>query len=942
MVTHPRNSWSRLFLVGILCLVCGLFQTPAFANSGSSCTSGTTPAFSAPPELHLPGVWRPGSTGLTCDQIPRDRDSSDWESLTVPGLGSGHENFQGLDVLDNFLYVAYNAGISVWDLTNPERPSRTAEADGWPPFHDFFFFPDPGEDDFFIEDIAVIKPSSGGSRVYIAVSGRSPVGFTIWDFNTNNGVLNQLYQNPSNTRMVRLEEYGSTIYAFAGHENGIDIYNVSQAISQAPCLDGTNSCPGVFVGEINTNSGGFIDILKKSNGITYISNSDGNGINTLGVDLWQLNDPSNPGGAIRRFSGLDTRSFGTALFEKGGDTYMGVIERVGSDNRIKIFDIDACLNTNCGATPGTLTFNNLAIPPYSTRQFLTYSEAGTNRVPFLYYGLRTSSLGGDPVEHLLDLTTLGTGNQNITEITDGGPTYFDDCQNRELGYWSYYYPGNEFGAQNFTPRIGKFNDGTIYFYRAAKGILDVHIYEAGSTGTPTVTTTIDNVLTNYWMNESFTFSANGSNGCVPLANGWTWDITTPAGVSSNIVNQSGNQVTVSFSCDDSVNRCADADVTVSGQNTAGTCAEANENPASITVQDPRLEITSITPSGGSVPQCTVVNFEAIVAGRGPADFAWSVDGVPEPGNSGTTTGQTLPVFMFNWDTTDLVLSDELFVDGFESGDVTAWSGSVGVVSTFTQGGQKGVSGTPFLIELGLDSSFSGAVSDSVTIGVELVGSNPSFQDGVDPITATSPDGGATWDFVANTVDASDFTWEFEDADGTDVCTFGEDTNVACVIGTTGPNISHTWVLQSGTKRVNLTIGNCLTAQGDTASTTVDVVNLEPLEVTDFGLVRNLATNPACDLSDSDCIGLTADPPLCSCSQDEVITFELEATGSPTLVDIDWNGDGTFEDAGVAYSTTLTHTYASPIAAEFTPAVRVRRNSATSDPQDAFENLIISN
>jgi hypothetical protein len=229
----------------------------------------------------------------------------------------------------------------------------------------------------------------------------------------------------------------------------------------------------------------------------------------------------------------------------------------------------------------------------------------------------------------------------------------------------------------------------------------------------------------------------------------------------------------------------------------------------------------------------------------------------------------------------------------------------------------------------------------VTVSVELVGTNPDFQNGVDPITASTADGGATWDFVANTVDASDFAWEFEDSDGGDLCTFGVDTNVPCVTATGGPNISHTWVLQSGTKRVNLTIGNCLTMNGAMASTSVEVVNLEPLEVTDFGLVRNLTTNPSCNLTNSDCIGLTADPPLCTCSEDEVVTFELDATGSPTLVDIDWNGDGTFEDTGVAFSTTLTHVYAAPIPAEFTPAVRVRRNTATSAPFDGFEELIIS-
>ena len=106
--------------------------------------------------------------------------------------------------------------------------------------------------------------------------------------------------------------------------------------------------------------------------------------------------------------------------------------------------------------------------------------------PFLYYGL-VGGFGGSKVEQLLDLTTLGRPGQNITEITDGSPTYFDACENANLGYWAWYYPGNEFGPNNLSPRVGKFDSDTNIFYRAAGGILDVHVWEAGdSTGDPTI------------------------------------------------------------------------------------------------------------------------------------------------------------------------------------------------------------------------------------------------------------------------------------------------------------------------------------------------------------------------------------------------------------------------------------------------------------------------
>ena len=937
MITHFLKNGARLFCLG-LCFSLA-FPGIVMAAGGSSCGPGNTPAFSLSTNLHIPGVFRPATTNLTCEQVPAERDSSAWDSLSVPGFSSGNEIFQGLDVLDNHLYVAYNAGLSVWNIENPERPVRVAVADGW--INQFFTYPPPGEVDFFNESIAVLRPSTGGSRVYIVVSAIGPVGTSIWEFNTTNEVLNQLYQYTATSRQVRIEEVGGTIYAFAGRENGVDIFNVSEAIAEAPCTDiagDPSPCPSVFEGSLSTNSGGFIDILKKSSGAIYLSNSDGNIINSLGLELWQINNPGNPGGAIRRFSGLGTQTFGSALFEKGGNTYMAALERVGSNNRLKIWDIDACLTSNCGGSPGTLEFDSLPLPPFSTRQFLTYSEGGSTNVPFLHYGLRASSLSGDHVDQLLDLTTLGTANQNITEMTDGAPTYFDTCQSENLDYWSWYYAGNEFGTQNFTPRIGKFNEGTIYFYRANGATVDVHVWEGGSTGNPTITAEVSSPQVTYWMGESITFEASGATGCVPLSTGWSWDIDTPAGVSHIVTGQTNNQITASFSCDDATNRCADAAISATAENSASSCATAVLNAAEITVKDPRLEIIGLTPNGGTFPQCTVIDFEAQIAGRGPADYAWSVNGENE--DSGTASEEDLSSISFSWDTTNVVLSDEIFLDGFESGDTTSWSSTVGGVSTLKVGSNKGVSGgAPFEIAVGIDSTFSDPVDTSTTVNITLLGTNLGFENGVDPIESTTMDS-STFDFHANSVDATEFRWEFEDSDGADVCTFGASTNVPCVRMNGGQDISYTWVLQAGTRRVNLTIASCVVSEEEMATTSVEVVLSETLEITDFGLVRSLATNPNCELSAAECIGLLGDP-ICECRDDLDVIFEVEALGSPTSFDVDWDGDGSF-DENVPFAATITHQFPNPESTPFKPVIKARRGAAESDPVEGFEELIITN
>ena len=794
--------------------------TSSAGNSGSAsddlhvglCTTGRSPAFAVPSELWL-DAFRPGNTGLANNRIPADRDSTDWVSLTPPGFEFGHELFQALDLLDDYLYVAYNAGIQVWDIGpgNEEIPDRIIVRDGWR--GDFLFFQAhdqlPGEDDIVIDDIEVLRPASGGPNVYIAVSGNNPVGTTLWRFDTSTSEMTQLYQHKrTSSFQVALIEHDSRIYAFASGVSEFRVYDVTEAESQAPCLEeAPGDCPGVFLGGLGTISrGGFVDVLQRPSGEILVANSNGAN-SSLGLELWRLTDPSNPGSATRLFTGLDNLTFGVTLFDLDGHDYLGAVERAGSNIVIRIFQIDQCTGTGTCSLGAATTYSAANLPSSDSRQFLTYSTSeGT---PFLYYGVGSASLGGAKRELLLNLSGLGQGGQ-ITEITDGGPTYLDYCvspQGAPLDYWPYYYSANQFGFQNMQPQIGKFNPDNGFFYRAAYSILDVHIWDGGGAQIPSTTTTVSDPDPQglYWMGDQITFAGNGGNGCNPVGT-WTWDAQSASTeVDAVLVNQVGNEVTYRFECIAGSGRCADAAFSVSGTNSDASCAGATTTAANVPVKDPSLEITSIIPNGGTYTHCEIVTFDAELLGRGPTDYAWTVEAIEMETGTATEEDLSTSALSFDWDTSTATL-EVIFLDGFETGDTSRWDTWQG----------RGTPGSLFDIGLGLDG---GSTTESVTVEVIPVDGDPTFD--VPEITSSTTDN-TTFDFQANTVSATvtEWTWELQDDSSSVGCTF--DNTLNCVTKL-GRHITHTWVGQAGERRVDVRIENCVSALMDQATTMVTVL-----------------------------------------------------------------------------------------------------------------------
>ena len=428
-------------------------------------------------------VFQPGAPG---ERIPLDRDSSDWTSLTQTTAAQGHEMFESLEVLGDYLYVLYNGGFIIYDIgTDPERPKKidSLQKDIW---DGSYTDGDPypyGEDDFLAHAIDVF-PIAGTSEVIIAVSGRNAVGVSFWKFNTSARTLDQIFYSngySGSTRSIRLVEHNGTLYAFGAKSNSVDVFDVSQALSLGSCKEDITAhgegdrCPDVYLGNLgDIGYSAYVDVLTVEDRL-YAITSQGSQASSP-TEFWHVTNPSQPDNETPLAQMINQRVKGLEFFTHQGSHYLAWVKLggSGSTNTIEVFNIDNCVQagaTTCDFTNPVWSYSD--IPPYTSPQQITYSES--NGIPFLHYGVNANGGQGKHYDQLFDITTLGTSEQNIREITDGGPMYPDRCADEDIGYWGWYYIGNEFGINNFVPHMGKFNNNN-YFYRAALGIVDVHVF----------------------------------------------------------------------------------------------------------------------------------------------------------------------------------------------------------------------------------------------------------------------------------------------------------------------------------------------------------------------------------------------------------------------------------------------------------------------------------
>ncbi|MEM9598560.1 MAG: hypothetical protein AAGD06_30120, partial [Acidobacteriota bacterium] len=863
--------------------------------------------------------FRPGDPG---ERIPLDRDTTQRiAGTTIPGASSGHEYFKGVDVLGSTLFVAYNAGIQAWRIngTNAEVPLRLSIRDGWQGH--FLDFPPSSEQLNFVEDIQVLDPGAGNTIV--AVTGKEPVGPSIWEWNGTNFIAK--YQDEGTTiRQIRLVDTGTKVYAIGVSDNTNDsvvMYDASAAAGLInPCLDdrGTTGCgAAIRLGKLpGTGLRRYIDTIVVGNKIYAAVSS---GLSFLPMEIWEISIPAIPSNAQMRFQGLNGAR-GMQFIQKGGNTYLALVESTAgnANDRIKIFDVDDCLDLNGCTTLGSPLVNRPIRPfPNTSEQFLTYSESGNT--PFLYYGAASLLADGSQVEQLLDITNLGTTNV-ITEVTDGGGTYVDGCNGTTVDYWGDYYQRNDFGLRDFYPRTGKFSGN--YFYRAAQTVLDVHVRGAGGGGADPVVTTEAGGTPPYYFGDAINFTATSQN-CTGAEN-WEWfaDDTNATGLG---IGGASRAITWNLCAGSD---CPDKQVEVWAlKDACRSDPDLVENRETVNIQDPRPRIRSIdnSPSGTTHPVCTVLNFNADIDGRPGFNYAWEAR---DQGGVLLASGNTAS---FVWDTSGISVNppDEIFADDFESGLLTGWSSTFPPLA-LNRGLPEPLTSIRDLVEargagIPVDislqaSNADGTDTDTIQLTIEPLGtldfSTPAF---------TVVDlGDANYRITANTESATEWRWTIEDPENGSTTSCGSTGYTRCSVvdfGEDDNEIEYQWTSPnvSGTYRVTVEAQNCnVTAISREESINVTgVTSPEPPEMVSFTI--DIGASPDC--TQGALGGFT-------CEVDRPIRFVVTATGNPTSFEFDWDNTGDFSSTFPAGSQ-INHTFT--VLGFKLPKVRAKKGDQISAP-----------
>ncbi|MCP4658750.1 MAG: hypothetical protein GY856_25340 [bacterium] len=841
--------------------------------------------------------------GLPSEYLPEIRDTTDRiGGLTVPGAKSGHELFKSVDIVGDKLYVAYNAGIQVWDIggNNAESPLRLVYRDGW--MGQFLSFPPVSEQLTFVEDIAA-RHLTGTSKDLVVVSGKILVGPSIWTYDTGSYQITPHYQDTGTiARQVRIAELGGVYYMFAATDDGIAVYNASLALNlPSPCIDDAGTvCSGVYLGLFPDQIlGRFLDVLE-ANGKIYVTSSYPI---VMPLEIWEVGSPVIPGDADRKFDGasLGGGVRGTAMFEHSGTYYLSLVQ----DDTIKIFPIDDCLDSNGCTDLGTPVVSWPVSSTWSSiEQFLTYSES--NGTPFLYYGLNTFNIDGPGVEQLLDLTLLGSG--SVTVITASGGTYVDQCNGKTIDYWGDYHHRNDHGMRTFHPRVGKFSGS--YFYRAAQSILDVHVRGVPPTEDPTVTAVVLGDPP-FWFGEGVPFAATSQNCDGPEF--WTWyaDDTDAGGLGFG-----GATATVTW------NRCAGEDcpdkqikIWAIKDACAGDIGLVVDQAAvNLSDPEPRIRDIDVSPGAngaGQHPVCSILSFQADIDGKTPFDYVW------EARNQNGELLASSTEEVFQWNTTGFNFDGRIFIDDFESGDASFWTIEMGS-EEFPTASAVPVARREFLkdtltalIDITLEATNpdSAEATSATEVTLTALGAlaldNPAF-------TVTDLSLGQ-FQIQANTLNATEWKWQIEDPENgaSTTCSAGY---AKCHVIDWGAQseILYVWEPPNipGQYRVTLWARNCEDQVGITTETTIDVdevVSTEPPVMTEFRVDESSIQSTL--YPNAPCVYTNFFARELECPRNTAITFYATATGSLTAFKFDWEGDGSFEQS-IPVGSPMTHSFAS--------------------------------
>ncbi len=938
MKRFPRDARHAVPMAVVLVWSC---LAPAALHAGA----GTINCLDGSPARPVPAQG-PGGVDLWSGSLqpadpaglplPSDRDSTQWNGFSLPSANSGLEFFNAVDIepdgTRDYLYMAYNSGFQIWDITGglADSPVKLSHKDGFQN-HFFEFQSTPTEFYFLIWDIDAIDPPSGNTLVAVAAS--RPVGLTLWD-TVDKEDPDQLYQDVGlDGHQVVATNIDGRIYAFAGGSDGIHVYDMTRAEQIGSCLDDT-STPGGLCGGSNPVYRGrlspwpwgrarYLDVLEVG-GKHFIAASDEFLFNDLGVEIREITNPAaNPPTSTAVLEGLENLSHGVDLFEVDNRYYVAAI----NFDRLQIYDLTSCLEngTSCNYNNRKLDLATLFADSFA---YVEFSESGGR--PFLYQGFHTlcsqPPATSDPnFEYLLDLTDIASGQAEDIR----GDFYLDPnhvSPQRRIDYWSSYYDQSTDGFTVFSPRQGKFYGP--YFYRAALGMFDIHQWTGDAAPTVDIAATSSDRWLSLGIDEWVSLDGDCSAGA---GSGWSWSADNGPGVPPTdpdpvIQPLAGSTARVrGDGCGNDTYPavlCAPRAVEVQASAICGG-SSVSSNELSLTLTDPRpffdqVDIVEEPLDPGPPPQypvCQVLNFRPLngavpgIGGKALTSWVWQV--TPTEGGAPTTcsasvqdSGLSCSQTSLTWDTQTVDLGPEIFADGFESGDTTAWGGSRGPA---LRGGSL-----DFEVSLTVDNEhFSGfarlAELTLVSLGtLSLDVPAITWQEDL-----LSP---GLYHLTAEAQNATTYRWELEQKNGAGT-TVGCEVYTRCeVIETTEADLDYSWENPNPDGedfRVTVSVANCNEGPltGEVTVTDVTVVTPgPPPEVTAFAVDDS---GPNCD-----CPGLGVP---CTCSPGQV-DFLVTVSGSAcNQLQVDWQRQGPLADpenlAQLCTGTVaVSHTYAAPVAA----------------------------
>jgi|CXWL01.1.fsa_nt_gi PKD repeat protein len=241
-----------------------------------------------------------------------------------------------------------------------------------------------------------------------------------------------------------------------------------------------------------------------------------------------------------------------------------------------------------------------------------------------------------------------------------------------------------------------------------------------------------------------------------------------------------------------------------------------------------------------------------------------------------------------------------------SGDATVATGN-GASFIWTTSGQPAGAYTGNVIV----SNGAGSDTDAVAITLNALPSLPAdntFTPANDVFTA------GTVQFHLTAAGATEWRWDFDDDGSVDTTSWSAWSNDP----TTGPNPNHTYP-SIGTRHVRAQVRNCVDLGPYTSNAlTVVITQVEPLAVTTWEA-------NGCNFG------------ICAFSRNTAVSFTSVFLGSPTSIQYDWNGDGSFDQT--SSSPVASHTYTAN--GSFRPVVRLIRNSETPVDFQHAANIVIT-